>query len=1001
MKGQPHHRTGTALLCGNGVEVEQALASVVIELKDQLGPFGPISLIAGRASLGIGLRRLLLNSSSPLVGMGVSGLAGVEVSTPLRFATSLVASTDSIAKRTRLSRSGLFRAVSDALHELEPGLTPGVGLGHPASVDAVARHVLALDQASPMVQRGLLESGHPLSELVARCHLRVRESIGESFYLPSDLLDAAVDRLVYLADQGLSLPSYPVLYLSSMPTYRTQRLLAELVGNGARVIALSAGGDDPVRELLSSLGLTSESDPIEEIRAPITLLRAPDVTTEVDEVATEVIRAHEADGVAFGDMAVLFSTRAGYQSGFEDCFKNAGAPVEMASGRSLAQSVAGRCLLGFIEFACSERSLRDLYGLVQAAPVHLGVDHVQALSVLGWAGGAYGWRGPVDALASAVSSGGPDRRAGASSKELLVRILELTSHWLERFDSALRDDPLVLVEVCGDLLEAVVVETDSLVEMRARDQIAELLSVAVRTFEVGLRAKDPSGSEANLGSLLDVLDLELGAAMPRKVSSGVSVASIAAGFDLPRRYVFVVGAVEGQLPTRHRPDPLIPDWVRESLAKLDISSSASFPSSRALVDRQQREFELALRSATLGVWISLPKGDSRANRPHIPSRFINSFGQPGESSASRFELDSRFQAIAERDFFGWPQQAELALAMSEGCEPDLSGQYLLDRLTARALFGSKTFSPSRLEDLAECPHRFFATSGLGIDALEVAPDEVEASKALSGSIVHAVLCRLVGDALNRTELPERLGDGGLSDLIDEVIESGLMLSESRGQLGSGPLVRTLRADVASKVEAGVEWDESFRRSSGAVPIGVELGFGGDGGQVLEFDRGVVRLRGRIDRVDRLANGTTVVLDYKTGKVKNETDPRRMQLGLYSLVAEGLFGNPVEPYFVNLSGKVGQCQPKEPQAARQLVDRTRSQLSVIFELLYSGVMLTVPGSVSTRPGKSLYENCIYCPIERACSTQRAEIFRIATRNGASEATRGYLQLINNEEDWSGE
>jgi RecB family exonuclease len=50
------------------------------------------------------------------------------------------------------------------------------------------------------------------------------------------------------------------------------------------------------------------------------------------------------------------------------------------------------------------------------------------------------------------------------------------------------------------------------------------------------------------------------------------------------------------------------------------------------------------------------------------------------------------------------------------------------------------------------------------------------------------------------------------------------------------------------------------------------------------------IKGTIDRVDRLPDGTLEIIDYKTGTVKNAlTSDSKIQLTLYQLVLEELFG----------------------------------------------------------------------------------------------------------------
>jgi len=50
------------------------------------------------------------------------------------------------------------------------------------------------------------------------------------------------------------------------------------------------------------------------------------------------------------------------------------------------------------------------------------------------------------------------------------------------------------------------------------------------------------------------------------------------------------------------------------------------------------------------------------------------------------------------------------------------------------------------------------------------------------------------------------------------------------------------------------------------------------------------IKGTIDRVDKLADGTVEVIDYKTGKIKDKLDKRnKRQLMIYQLALENTLG----------------------------------------------------------------------------------------------------------------
>ena len=101
-------------------------------------------------------------------------------------------------------------------------------------------------------------------------------------------------------------------------------------------------------------------------------------------------------------------------------------------------------------------------------------------------------------------------------------------------------------------------------------------------------------------------------------------------------------------------------------------------------------------------------------------------------------------------------------------------------------------------------------------------------------------------------------------------------------------------------------DSRHRRTHGTSPLAAELAFGFDGGlaavEVPLPDGRVLRVRGRIDRVDRGADGTVHVTDYKTGSTYgygdlDQGDPvaagTKLQLPIYGLAGRRT-GDPTQP-----------------------------------------------------------------------------------------------------------
>ena len=226
---------------------------------------------------------------------------------------------------------------------------------------------------------------------------------------------------------------------------------------------------------------------------------------------------------------------------------------------------------------------------------------------------------------------------------------------------------------------------------------------------------------------------------------------------------------------------------------------------------------------------------------------------------------------------------------------------LLDALRTR-LGAGHSFSATQLELYGRCPFRFFAQELLNLQPLRDPEDDDSALKR--GNLVHRILYRFYaahGEAAERTE--------NLATNIAELRRQGRQTADEMGLTGffwdrelehllgsddeerEGVLPRFLRLQAAA--------------ANPAIPTHFELSFGSYPG-MGERDRqstttpyaiddpetgAEVRLSGKIDRIDRTADGSFVIFDYKTGRMPSVADidtGLNLQLPLYLLAAESLF-----------------------------------------------------------------------------------------------------------------
>ncbi len=178
-----------------------------------------------------------------------------------------------------------------------------------------------------------------------------------------------------------------------------------------------------------------------------------------------------------------------------------------------------------------------------------------------------------------------------------------------------------------------------------------------------------------------------------------------------------------------------------------------------------------------------------------------------------------------------------------------------------------------LKDQALCPFRAFARHRLHAQGLDIGVPGLDNLER--GQLVHHALehfWTLTGDSTSLCALDEQ----AFAERIDRSVEESLARLEKERKIA---LPKALRANEADRLRRLLrEWLELERRR---VPFEVE--------SLETWHRetlGQLTIQTRLDRIDRLADGSRIILDYKTGRssVRDWLGERPLepQLPLYGL-----------------------------------------------------------------------------------------------------------------------
>ena len=224
----------------------------------------------------------------------------------------------------------------------------------------------------------------------------------------------------------------------------------------------------------------------------------------------------------------------------------------------------------------------------------------------------------------------------------------------------------------------------------------------------------------------------------------------------------------------------------------------------------------------------------------------------GPTIASRFLLrikallgDDQVRRVRDADTLAWAR----ALDAAEPAE-----RYPVPMLLPSPEQRKQKISVTALDRLRSDPYQFYAHSILRLSELDSL--DAEPSPAWQGSIAHEIL-----------EQWHKSG-GDIATIADDVLR----------QMNAHPLMRAL---WQPRLMRALEWvQDSIANSDGRTPVLIE-----EWGRMTVKD---VEIFGKADRIDRLADGTLAIIDYKTGKppsAKEVAVGYALQLGTIGLMAE--------------------------------------------------------------------------------------------------------------------
>jgi hypothetical protein len=470
---------------------------------------------------------------------------------------------------------------------------------------------------------------------------------------------------------------------------------------------------------------------------------------------------------------------------------------------------------------------------------------------------------------------------------------------------------------------------------------------------------------------------------------------------------------EGTCPSFRREDGLLPDDDRLLAVAGELTTRPE-----RLAD-QHRALLAALAAATSHRTLLVPRGDLRDRRDRLPSRWLldsasHHAGRKLYSSdvdqlgAEVLEVVASYaDGIARAAFHGTASERDVAALLDHvGAGGDLVAHPLASGELGRGirchharesaaftewdgnLAGTSVpspatgvpVSPSRLETWASCPFRYFLAHVLRVGDREDPEEIVQLGAADRGRLVHEVLERFVGEAIERPGGPPAPTDPwGPADRerIRAIAGEVFAHYEADGLTGRPLLWRRVQAEVLEDLEAFLDHDDRHRAAEGLRPVSVEMAFGVDGQPPLELaleDGRVLTFRGRADRVDEGPDGALVVLDYKTGgrdydKLADDpvTAGTTLQLGTYAEAARARHGREAVDARYWMASSRGRFRQRGYPWTDDRRERFLDVVGTVVDGIETGTFPARPGAYDSFFGS--HQNCGFCEFDRVCPRNR--------------------------------
>jgi ATP-dependent helicase/nuclease subunit B len=763
-------------------------------------------------------------------------------------------------------------------------------------------------------------------------------------------------------------------------THLERRMVEALKAAAPQWLELNLTHDPgPASSRLDSLQryvLTGEFAPPRDPDNSVQIFSASGEALECVEIARRILRL-ASGGMRFDEIAVFVRSAERHQPLLEEAFARAGVPAWYSRGVRRPE-ISGRAFLALLRCAAEDLSAARFaeYLSFGRMPAEEGVSRPTSrweriLSKASVISGLSRWESRLQAYENELNDEQVgEREALESLREFSLPVIHSVASlpgkadW-ERWLDALGD----LARRTLDQPAAVLAVLDELQPMRGAGIVS--LADVLATLEPELSSRRIEEDASRYGA--------------------VFVGSLAESSGMRFQAVFLPGLNEGVLPKPVREDPLLLDSQR---VPLGMASSED----DTLLLRS------AVGAATQQITCSWSRIDLATGRERVPSFYAFEVAESagsGELDVQAFAREAR--ALSEARL-GWPAPQNPADAI-DAAEYDLAflrphweqprpgeaawlkraNSHVYRSLAARGLrwesawtwadglvdadvhvglalektyaLSRRSYAPTRLEQYARCPYRFYLQSILSLRAPERPAAIQRMAPGIRGELYHAVQSHFYASMQADGLLPIRDIEPALIRL--EAILCEVEITFAERYMPAIPVVwQTDLERIRGDLRAWLRHVAAHEREW--TPIHFEYGFRDVpvAGELL--------LQGRIDLIEQHASGSLRVTDHKTG-IPPERVPTQigggesLQPALYAMAVAQVLQQPVTEARLFYSTVRGNYVEFPIRVTAETRESAEAVLRQIDNGLRNGAFPAAPRT----------DGCAYCEFVPICGPYEEE------------------------------